>query len=270
MTPHPGGLPRPPRRRGPADRRDDGARRRRGPPGRPRRRHRRRPRAGRQHVCRRTAHLGAASPRRSCARSRRAAGRGARRAPRVRGQRARAPSCSPTRRAGCGSSRAADEEAAERLAAILREEQADVLLTYDRNGGYGHRDHVKVHQVGARAAELAGTPRVLQATVPRDTICRAIELAAPVYRFPPEFDRDRVRARLQRRGPRSPTASACAGMPSRSGPRCAPTPPRPPPTAGPTARWRPSCASRVRCSTSSSGGSGTSTPPRPAGVARVA
>ena len=84
--------------------------------------------------------------------------------------------------------RADTEEAAGRLAAILREEDVDVLLTYDANGGYGHRDHVKVHEVGARAAELAGTPRVLEATVPRDTICRAIALAGRVYRFPPEFD----------------------------------------------------------------------------------
>src|SRR6478735_6259300 len=84
--------------------------------------------------------------------------------------------------------RADTEEAAGRLAAILREEDVDVLLTYDANGGYGHRDHVKVHEVGARAAELAQTPRLLQATVPRDTICRAIALAARVYRFPPEFD----------------------------------------------------------------------------------
>ena len=76
-----------------------------------------------------------------------------------------------------------------RLAQILREESVDVLLTYDRNGGYGHRDHVQVHHVGARAAELAGTPRVLQATVPRDAICRALDLAALVYPFPAEFDR---------------------------------------------------------------------------------
>ncbi len=80
------------------------------------------------------------------------------------------------------------EEAAARLAAILREESADVLLTYDAQGGYGHRDHVRVHRVGARAAELAQTPRVLQATVPRDTIARAVALAARVHRFPPEFD----------------------------------------------------------------------------------
>jgi len=89
--------------------------------------------------------------------------------------------------------RADIDEAAERLAAILREERADVLLTYDRNGGYGHRDHVKVHVVGARAAELAGTPRVLEATVPRDAINRALDLAAKVYTFPPEFDRESFR-----------------------------------------------------------------------------
>lgn len=84
--------------------------------------------------------------------------------------------------------RAPAEEAAGRLAEILREEAADVLLTYDRNGGYGHPDHVKVHTVGYRAGELAGTRRTLQATVPRDTIRRAIALAGRFYRFPPEFD----------------------------------------------------------------------------------
>jgi LmbE family N-acetylglucosaminyl deacetylase len=85
--------------------------------------------------------------------------------------------------------RAPLDEAAGRLADVLREEDASVLLSYDANGGYGHRDHVRVHEVGARAAELAATPTVLQATVPRDTIKRAVDLAARVYRFPPEFDR---------------------------------------------------------------------------------
>jgi LmbE family N-acetylglucosaminyl deacetylase len=84
--------------------------------------------------------------------------------------------------------RADVEQAAGRLADILLEESVDVLLTYDANGGYGHRDHVKVHEVGARAAELARTPRVLQATVPRDAICRALAVAGKVYRFPAEFD----------------------------------------------------------------------------------
>ncbi len=52
------------------------------------------------------------------------------------------------------------------LAEVLREEGADVLTVYDANGGYGHPDHVQVHRVGVLAARLAGTPVVLEATVP--------------------------------------------------------------------------------------------------------
>lgn len=66
------------------------------------------------------------------------------------------------------------EEAAEKLAAILRDERADVLLCYDDNGGYGHPDHIQVHRVGMRAAELAGTPRVYQNTMNRDHILRGM------------------------------------------------------------------------------------------------
>jgi LmbE family N-acetylglucosaminyl deacetylase len=60
------------------------------------------------------------------------------------------------------------EEAAAKLAAILKEENADVLTVYDENGGYGHPDHIRVHRVGMRAAELAGTKRVYQSTINRD------------------------------------------------------------------------------------------------------
>ena len=80
------------------------------------------------------------------------------------------------------------EESAAALAHVLVEEDADVLVTYDPNGGYGHPDHVRVHELGVRAAEIAGTPRVFEATVPRDLIVRGIRLASKVYRFPPEFD----------------------------------------------------------------------------------
>lgn len=61
---------------------------------------------------------------------------------------------------------------AERLADILREEQADVLTVYDEHGGYGHPDHVQVHRVGVLAARLAGTPVVLEATVDRGRLQR--------------------------------------------------------------------------------------------------
>ena len=66
------------------------------------------------------------------------------------------------------------EEAAGRLAGLLRAEQADVLTCYDAHGGYGHPDHIQVHRVGMRAAELAGTPRVFQSTINRDHVERTI------------------------------------------------------------------------------------------------
>ncbi len=54
------------------------------------------------------------------------------------------------------------------MAGILAEEAADVLVIYDEHGGYGHPDHVQVHRVGMRAADLAGTPIVYMATMNRD------------------------------------------------------------------------------------------------------
>jgi LmbE family N-acetylglucosaminyl deacetylase len=69
------------------------------------------------------------------------------------------------------------EHAARRLATILDEEQPDVLTVYDDNGGYGHPDHIQVHRVGVRAAELAGVPVVAQGTMNRDLIRRAMTLA---------------------------------------------------------------------------------------------
>jgi LmbE family N-acetylglucosaminyl deacetylase len=62
------------------------------------------------------------------------------------------------------------DEAAARLAALLEEEHADVLTVYDDNGGYGHPDHIQVHRVGVRAAEMAGTPRVYESTINRDHV----------------------------------------------------------------------------------------------------
>lgn len=83
--------------------------------------------------------------------------------------------------------RADTDEAARRLAALLREENADVLLSYDANGGYGHRDHVKVHEVGRRAAQLAGPVRLLEATMPRDALVR-VARSLRVLRIPLGFD----------------------------------------------------------------------------------
>lgn len=64
--------------------------------------------------------------------------------------------------------------AAGSLAELLLEESADVLTTYDRAGGYGHPDHVQVHLVGARAAQMAATGLLLEATIDRRLLQRAL------------------------------------------------------------------------------------------------
>ena len=85
------------------------------------------------------------------------------------------------------------DEAAKKLAALLDEERADVLTCYDEHGGYGHPDHIQVHRVGMRAAELAGTRRVYQSTINRDHILRsrdrfAAEAAEADVEIPSDID----------------------------------------------------------------------------------
>jgi LmbE family N-acetylglucosaminyl deacetylase len=85
------------------------------------------------------------------------------------------------------------EEAAARLAAILREEAADVVTIYDENGQYGHPDHIQVHRVGLRAAEMAGTSRVYMNTINRDAMKRAFaQLAETGGEVPGDINPDEL------------------------------------------------------------------------------
>lgn len=65
-----------------------------------------------------------------------------------------------------------------------------MLTTYDAAGGYGHPDHVQVHQVGLLASRMADTLVVLEATVDRELLLRATALLrcasvlAPVPHLP--------------------------------------------------------------------------------------
>jgi LmbE family N-acetylglucosaminyl deacetylase len=73
-----------------------------------------------------------------------------------------------------GSFHGADlDEAARRLADVLDEEDAHVLVGYDWHGGYGHPDHVQVHHLVHRAAPLGRrTPRLLESTMNRTEMAR--------------------------------------------------------------------------------------------------
>jgi LmbE family N-acetylglucosaminyl deacetylase len=83
------------------------------------------------------------------------------------------------------------DEAAERLAAVLRDEAADVLLIYDWHGNYGHPDHIQVHRVGSRAGQVVAADlpglRVFEATANRDAMRRQFEAAREMFG---EFDPD--------------------------------------------------------------------------------
>ena len=78
--------------------------------------------------------------------------------------------------------RADVDEAGGRLADVVRDEAADVLTIYDWHGNYGHPDHIKVHTVGVRAAEIVADElpglRVFEATLNRDAITAMIAAAA--------------------------------------------------------------------------------------------
>ena len=82
------------------------------------------------------------------------------------------------------------DEAASRLADILRKYGADVLTVYDWHGNYGHPDHIMVHKVGHRAAELAGVGQVYEATMNRDNMRRLQQHARDAGLVDPENDWD--------------------------------------------------------------------------------
>ena len=83
------------------------------------------------------------------------------------------------------------DEAAGRLADVLREESADVLTIYDWHGGYGHPDHIKVHHVGVRAGEMVPGVRVLESTMNRTRFAEMMAQAAAAGAFADLGDDDR-------------------------------------------------------------------------------
>jgi LmbE family N-acetylglucosaminyl deacetylase len=84
---------------------------------------------------------------------------------------------------------AEEKEAVGRIVRIIREFRPSVLLTFDEYGGYGHPDHIKVHQWTTLAFEAAGRAdfypeagepwqpaRLFYASFPRSMIRRMGEL----------------------------------------------------------------------------------------------
>lgn len=71
------------------------------------------------------------------------------------------------------------DSVAARVAQIVTEKDADIVIGYDPTGGYGHRDHVQVHHIVRRAVTmLSGDQivRLFEATAPREAITRVAGL----------------------------------------------------------------------------------------------
>jgi N-acetyl-1-D-myo-inositol-2-amino-2-deoxy-alpha-D-glucopyranoside deacetylase len=70
------------------------------------------------------------------------------------------------------------DEAASALAAIIREVEADVIVSYDANGFYGHPDHIQAHRVARRAHELGQTSKFYATALPFSAVAEAVKLPA--------------------------------------------------------------------------------------------
>ena len=69
------------------------------------------------------------------------------------------------------------DEAAGLLAKIIEEVAADVIVTYDSNGFYGHPDHIQAHRVAWRAHEMTGRNARFYATaMPHSVLADAVKL----------------------------------------------------------------------------------------------
>lgn len=83
-------------------------------------------------------------------------------------------------------------EPARALSRVISAESADVLTGYDPTGGYGHPDHVHLHRVARRAADLFKDVALLEATVDRKLLVPGGYLVKAIPGAP-RIDLDRIR-----------------------------------------------------------------------------
>jgi N-acetyl-1-D-myo-inositol-2-amino-2-deoxy-alpha-D-glucopyranoside deacetylase len=84
--------------------------------------------------------------------------------------------------------RASVDEAAARLAEVIREVAPQAVVTYDANGFYGHPDHIQAHRVTVRALSLAAgsipDARLYATAMPRSVLIEAAKLPADSWFIP--------------------------------------------------------------------------------------
>nr|WP_246331412.1 N-acetyl-1-D-myo-inositol-2-amino-2-deoxy-alpha-D-glucopyranoside deacetylase [Saccharopolyspora hordei] len=73
------------------------------------------------------------------------------------------------------------DEQTDALEAVLREVKPQVVVTYAADGGYGHPDHVRAHEITvAAAAEVPEVQRVFYAVPSRDALAKGLAALAEV------------------------------------------------------------------------------------------
>lgn len=71
--------------------------------------------------------------------------------------------------------RGAREEQVRRLGAVLDEFRPQVVVSYDENGGYGHPDHIRAHEITMAATEgVESVRRVFHTAMPAGALARGI------------------------------------------------------------------------------------------------
>ncbi|WP_329955423.1 PIG-L family deacetylase [Corynebacterium fournieri] len=85
------------------------------------------------------------------------------------------------------------EGAVEKLAAIFAQERPHLVLTYGPDGGYGHPDHIRAHEITHAAAQRVEIPRVLWAVrLAEETAALMPEQVPDSWRLPEDGELDGV------------------------------------------------------------------------------
>jgi LmbE family N-acetylglucosaminyl deacetylase len=61
-------------------------------------------------------------------------------------------------------------EVTEKLVRLVRRHKPQVMLTFDPNGGYGHPDHIKIHQATMIAYFVAGDARIFPEQIAKEDL----------------------------------------------------------------------------------------------------
>ena len=83
--------------------------------------------------------------------------------------------------------------AVEKLAAIFEAERPHLVLTYGPDGGYGHPDHIRAHEITHAAAERVDIPRIMWAVRLAEETAALMPAEAPEgWRLPEDGELDGV------------------------------------------------------------------------------